>query len=420
MEQTTKCLNTLTESSECILEHTTNLPANTQPSPVYTKIIGFIPSLLFRIVSFTTITIPLFFYHILTWSFTLHLNFSSLVILIVTLIIGGYLIIRYRFLTKYSRLKPINPQKSAPSFDLHPDTGEDAGYSKPNLKNYPDEFLSVFLSSIKIFGYLEEPVFHELARHLQTKKLLAGDTLFRSPEQERSFYIVVDGHVQMFVKPDNENDDDINDDDDDDDDSFTDDGMDDDDSSDYYYDSNDDDNDDDSGSLGFNDDTKSWKQGKKKRYDKFKNYTLINEVGQGGTLSSLFTILSIFRESFNRSISKEKSKNKSMRQQIASRSSSLQQDSNNIPPQSLDMLRKNSDDWRHVFPNLENQASGTGFQVVNNSSSSETTPDISPINSKHQRKSSSSSTRSNSSNKNTKHSYVVTPMTYIQPQGKNK
>ncbi|CAO3622402.1 unnamed protein product [Cunninghamella blakesleeana] len=412
MEKATKCLHTLTELGECVLEHTTNLPTNTQTSPIYTKIIGFIPSLLFRIVSFTTITIPLFFYRILTWSFTLHLNFSSLVILIATLVIGGYLIIRYRFLTKYSRLKPINPQKSAPSFDLHPDTGEDAGYSKPNLKNYPDEFLSVFLSGIKIFGYLEEPVFHELARHLQTKKLLAGDTLFRSPEQERSFYIVVDGHVQMFVKPDNENDDD---DDDDDDDSFIDNEMDDDDDSDYYYDSNDDSIDDvDSGSSGFHDDAKNWKQGKKKRYDKFKNYTLINEVSQGGTLSSLFTILSIFRESFNRSILKEKSKNKSMRQQIASRSSSLQQDSN-ITPQSLDMLRKNSDDWRHVFPNLENQASGTGFQVINNSST-ETTPDISPINSKHQRKSSSSSTRSNTSNKNTKHSYVVTPMTYIQPQ----
>ncbi|CAO3612446.1 unnamed protein product [Cunninghamella echinulata] len=213
----------------------------------------------------------------------------------------------------------------------------------------------------------------------------------------------------MFVKPDNESSDykDGMDHDDEDDDSLNEDDIDDDDSSEFYYSS------DGSDSLEFNDDTKSWKHGKKKRYDKFKDYTLINEVGQGGTLSSLFTILSIFRESFNRSLLKEKSKNKSMRQQIASRSSSLQQDPISLPPQTLDMLRNTSDDWRHVFPNLENQTSGTGFTALSNSS--ETTPDISPKVSQHQRKSSSSSTRSNSSNKQNKHIFAA-PMTHIQPQ----
>lgn len=54
------------------------------------------------------------------------------------------------------------------------------------------------MSAIKIFGYLERPVFHELARHMQTRQLIAGDTLLL--EEEKSFCLVVDGLVQVFVK----------------------------------------------------------------------------------------------------------------------------------------------------------------------------------------------------------------------------
>ncbi|CAG8775363.1 28061_t:CDS:1, partial [Racocetra persica] len=108
---------------------------------------------------------------------------------------------------------------------------------------YPDEFLSAFLEGIKVFGYLEKPVFHELSRHLQTKKLLSGDTLML--EKERSFYIVIDGHVQVFVKTANEED--------------------------IVLDP-------------FEDD------------DYNRGCQLLNEVTNGGTLSSLFTILSLFTD----------------------------------------------------------------------------------------------------------------------------
>ncbi|KAG2204435.1 hypothetical protein INT47_005226 [Mucor saturninus] len=273
-----------------------------QKRSVISKVVGFVPMLLLKIVGFATISTPLFFYRILTWSFTLHLNFSSLLVILAVMATLTYLIVRYRFLTKYSRLKPINPPKVASSFDLHPDTEEDA--EKPGYKNYPDEFLSAFLSSIKIFGYLEQPVFHELARHLQTKKLLAGDTLFRNPDQERSFYIVVDGHVQMFVKPDNADEED------------------------------DSDSDDSQQWLEEEDDTLD-AHGKK---DKFRKYTLINEVSAGGTLSSLFTILSIFRESFNRSEAKEK-----QRQKPTSKSQLSRMAPHENP----------RDEWRQVFPGLE-------------------------------------------------------------------
>ena len=91
----------------------------------------------------------------------------------------------------YSRLPP-EPQRKEAQIDLFPDIQE--GDSKPGLANYLDEFLS----AIKVFGYLERPVFHELTRTMQTRKLIAGETLML--EEEKGFCLVVDGLVQIFVK----------------------------------------------------------------------------------------------------------------------------------------------------------------------------------------------------------------------------
>jgi lysophospholipid hydrolase len=99
--------------------------------------------------------------------------------------------IRYRFLNMYARLPP-EPQRKEPEIDLFPDTQEDD--SKTGFSNYLDEFLS----AIKVFGYLERPVFHELTRSMQTRKLIAGETL--NLEEEKGFCLVVDGVVEIFVK----------------------------------------------------------------------------------------------------------------------------------------------------------------------------------------------------------------------------
>lgn len=100
-------------------------------------------------------------------------------------------VVRYRILNMYSRLPP-EPQRKEPDIDLFPDTHE--GGTKSGLANYLDEFLS----AIKIFGYLERPVFHELTRSMQTRKLIAGETI--NLEEEKGFCIVVDGLVQIYVK----------------------------------------------------------------------------------------------------------------------------------------------------------------------------------------------------------------------------
>lgn len=105
--------------------------------------------------------------------------------------------IRYRFLNVYTRL-PQESQRKEPQIDLFPDVA-DGDSTKPGLSNYLDEFLQ----AIKVFGYLERPVFHELTRTMQTRKLIAGETLLL--EEEKGFCLVVDGLVQIFVKSSREN-----------------------------------------------------------------------------------------------------------------------------------------------------------------------------------------------------------------------
>lgn len=147
------------------------------------------------------------------------------------------ILIRFRYLSKYSTLREL-PLGKPTALELHPDVNKS---EEPNaFHNYLDEFLQ----AVRVFGFLEKPVFHELARHLQTRRLIAGDTM--SLDADKSFYCVVDGNVQVFAPPSNKMDLD-------------------------------------------NDGGEHWGE-------EMNGYQLLNEVGSGGMLSSLFTILSLFTE----------------------------------------------------------------------------------------------------------------------------
>ncbi|KAF8326402.1 uncharacterized protein EI90DRAFT_3146562 [Cantharellus anzutake] len=188
------------------------------------------------LVAFATISVPRFVYSILSYSLTLRLDFRSLVLLFV---LSGILVshfIRYRYLSTHCDHSERGPLSRPAIEPLHPDVqGNEA---REPFHNYLDEFLL----AIRVFGFLEKPVFHELARYLQTRRLIAGDTL--SLHQDKNFYCVIDGLVQVFAKTD-----------------------------------------------GREDDAVSTWEG-----EDLNGYQLLNEVGSGGTLSSLFTILSLFTE----------------------------------------------------------------------------------------------------------------------------
>lgn len=156
-------------------------------------------------------------------------------------------VVRYRYLNMYSRLPP-EPQRKEPELDLPPDSHDEG--NKPGLTNYLDEFLS----AIKIFGYLERPVFHELTRSMQTRKLIAGETL--NLEDEKGFCLVVDGLVEIFVKSSNQNPS-----------SDTSETMD----------------------SDFTEDDQQFIPGQQR-------YQLLTEVRNGAPMSSLFSIMSLFTE----------------------------------------------------------------------------------------------------------------------------
>ncbi|KAG8896741.1 phosphatidylcholine and lysophosphatidylcholine phospholipase, partial [Tulasnella sp. 403] len=187
-------------------------------------------------VAFLTITVPIWIYAILSYSLTLRLNFVSLVTIFVFCLIGGSYFIRFKYLNTYSELKEL-PLGKPDVTELHPDV---QGEEEPTtFHGYLDEFLA----AVRIFGFLEKPVFHELARHLQTRRLIAGDSL--ALDQDQNFYCVIEGLVQVYApsgRPTDDRDDD------------------------------------------------AWAE------EEMNGYQLLNEVGSGGTLSSLFTILSLFTE----------------------------------------------------------------------------------------------------------------------------
>lgn len=178
-------------------------------------------------------------------------------------------IVRYRFLNMYARLPP-EPQRKEPQIDLFPDTQD--GDSKPGLANYLDEFLS----AIKVFGYreygvrstryrlwailihcaVERSVFHELTRTMQTRKLIAGETLLL--EEEKGFCLVVDGMVQIFVKSTR--------------DENTSDGR-------FWT----------NGGEGFDEEVDQSE-------GEHQGYQLLTEVKNGAPMSSLFSVLSLFTE----------------------------------------------------------------------------------------------------------------------------
>ncbi|KZO92752.1 patatin-domain-containing protein [Calocera viscosa TUFC12733] len=188
------------------------------------------------LVAFSTVSVPRFIYLVVTYSFTLQLTFPYLVSIFIILVIGVSVTAHYRYFAKYRELKE-EPLPKGDAKELHPDVVSD---TPPNFHSYLDEFLQ----AVRVFGFLERNVFHELARHLQTRRLIAGDAI--SLDQDHSFYAVIDGVVQVYAQQG---------------------------SSSSGHDSG--------GALD---------------EDDLNGYQLLNEVSSGGTLSSLFTILSLFTE----------------------------------------------------------------------------------------------------------------------------
>jgi lysophospholipid hydrolase len=175
---------------------TTAIPEATQIAPSN----NLATYVIYRVIQLLFGRVPYGIYRLLTYTVTATVTLDFWGILYLTTIIGLVIILymRSRVVDPYTRLEQTT-QVPKNTFDLKPDA------TIQNDNAYPDEFMNAFLSSIKVFGYLDKPVFHELAKNLQTKKLQSGDILFDENSQDRDFYVVVDGKIQVFIKGDQKN-----------------------------------------------------------------------------------------------------------------------------------------------------------------------------------------------------------------------
>ncbi|KAI0512500.1 patatin-like phospholipase [Xylaria bambusicola] len=155
------------------------------------SILHILSSILYWSLKLTTISVPTLLFTFFSTSLTVTMNATTLALILFLMFSGVTWVVRYRYLNMYSRLPP-EPQRKEPELDPFAGTHEEG--VKAGLSNYVDEFLD----AIKIFGYLERPVFHELTRSMQTRKLISGETL--NLEDEKGFCFVVDGLVEIFVK----------------------------------------------------------------------------------------------------------------------------------------------------------------------------------------------------------------------------
>ncbi|KAJ3489507.1 hypothetical protein NLG97_g5982 [Lecanicillium saksenae] len=225
---------------------------------VILSLINLVSMALYWSIRIVTITIPSLLYALLSASLTVTMNATTLIFIMAAIVSAVSWVVRYRILNMYSRLPP-EPQRKEPDIDLFPDTQEDG--MKAGFSNYLDEFLS----AIKIFGYLERPVFHELTRSMQTRKLIAGETI--NFEEEKGFCIVVDGLVEIFVKT----------------------GQD---ARQSGYSSA------DQSCLSSDEDEEYIASGQQK-------YRLLTEVKNGAAMSSLFSIMSLFTEDVKLTVADE-------------------------------------------------------------------------------------------------------------------
>lgn len=127
----------------------------------------------------------------LTLTLTLRFDVIHVILLLALLSVSLHVLLYHYVWKRYSHLAPVATER-APPFELHPVEAETVA----GAERFSDDYLGTFLSSIKIFGYLEKNVLQEISRDLQEMTLRQGQTLKVSG---RDFYVVVAGRIQIVM-----------------------------------------------------------------------------------------------------------------------------------------------------------------------------------------------------------------------------
>lgn len=183
-----------------IIQDAANFPP---PSPLplsivtlITRAIVFSLWLTWRAANYVFVALPQKLLALLQRRFLVTLLLLLVVLFVVLTLAIAYLLVRQRLLAKYSAETTPKAEKIAYSLGLDYVTGAKKKRGTDRLTNYLDEFLS----AIKVFGYLERPVFHELTRNMTTQKLVDDEILCL--DESVGFSIVVEGTIQVYAKID--------------------------------------------------------------------------------------------------------------------------------------------------------------------------------------------------------------------------
>ncbi|KAJ1500261.1 hypothetical protein HMI55_003971, partial [Coelomomyces lativittatus] len=137
--------------------------SNTMLSTWFSFFFMVVPTSVFQLLS-----------KIVSLSWVLTFDYKGIITLVALISGGVYFLVHRYYLTIYSRLPQPALHSSSQanghiSYDLHPDVVTSLHDSTSFFfsSTYAEEFLGSFLQSIKVFGYMEQNVFHELARRLQ-------------------------------------------------------------------------------------------------------------------------------------------------------------------------------------------------------------------------------------------------------------
>lgn len=167
--------------------------------------------------------LPKLVFHFST-SHRLSINFLSFLVLCTVTTYIVYTVLKNRVLSEYKKLTPDfdegeqfnhtnpspsrkNSRRGLPKEDATKEKKEEAR-ERLFLGDDPNEpffslYLDQFLSAIKIFGYLEKPVFHDLTKNMKTQKLDEGEILLL--DNSIGFAIVIEGTLQIYHEVENEN-----------------------------------------------------------------------------------------------------------------------------------------------------------------------------------------------------------------------
>ncbi|ODV67179.1 hypothetical protein HYPBUDRAFT_153073 [Hyphopichia burtonii NRRL Y-1933] len=150
----------------------------------------------FKVMNYVVVIVPTIILNLLSINYQVTLSLSLILVTLSIMLGISFIIVRYRYLTGYSKdTQPGIKSKKHKDIDIVNDmTNKKHRGENKSTSNYLDEFLS----AIKVFGYLERPVFHELTKNMTTQKLSCDEILYL--DEKLGFSIVVDGTLQVYTK----------------------------------------------------------------------------------------------------------------------------------------------------------------------------------------------------------------------------